>query len=132
MRERLETMHRSLPGVLPHVRTNERDIIVGDPYTAGNLDVAVPNGEVLSSGRGGNDRLDGGEGDDSLFGDAGVITATGRGGNDYLDGGTGRDFLCGDAWEIEGRGRGGNDRLDGGAGDDVIGFGDATVMRDNA
>src|SRR4051795_12878029 len=89
------------PGNNNHIiGTNERDIIVGDPYTAGNLDVAVPNGEVLSSGRGGNDRLDGGEGDDSLFGDAGVITATGRGGNDYLDGGTGRDFLSGDALEI--------------------------------
>ena len=49
-----------------------------------------------------------------------------RGGNDRLDGGSGNDILYGDAGQ-PGRSLGGDDRLDGGSGDDIL-YGDASQM----
>ena len=86
-------------------------------------------------------------GDDILLGDAGYIVGTGRGGDDILLGGEGNDHLYGDAFsrfftvggfqgnppvEIPDTGMvdlasGGDDYLDGGAGNDTI-VGDALLF----
>ena len=42
----------------------EDDTIFGDPYTEGNFNGFPGNGAILLSGRGGNDRIDGGDGTD--------------------------------------------------------------------
>src|SRR3712207_7621788 len=55
----------------------------------------------------GNDRLDGGRGDDVLIGGGGNDRLSGRQGDDDLRGGIGNDLILGG---------GGNDRLDGGGG----------------
>ncbi|HEV7372780.1 hypothetical protein [Arenibaculum sp.] len=110
-------------GIPPHrgadnhlVGTGLPDVIFGDPYTTGN-DLGVPEvGGILSSGRGGNDRLEGlasGSGLDSdfLYGDAWEIAGKGRGGNDRIDGGPDMDRFRGDAEFMSGAARGGNDRI---------------------
>jgi serralysin len=62
----------------------------------------------------GNDSIDGGGGDDVLFGEAGSDVLTGGGGNDMLHGGAGADVLIGG---------GGNDILEGHGGADIFVFG---------
>ncbi|WP_372574029.1 calcium-binding protein [Ruegeria jejuensis] len=62
-------------------------------------------------GRGGNDRLNGGGGDDTLRGDEGNDTLIGAGGDDELHGDDGNDVLFGGA---------GSDQLRGGAGNDSL------------
>ncbi|KQT55411.1 hypothetical protein ASG52_24725 [Methylobacterium sp. Leaf456] len=80
-----------------------------------------------------DDRLEGGCGDDVLYGQAGHDDLFGDEDNDRLDGGDGQDCLVGGAGNdnlIGGRdtdvleGGSGNDRLDGGAGFDLIFGGD--------
>jgi Ca2+-binding RTX toxin-like protein len=66
-------------------------------------------------GNGGNDELDGEDGDDRLFGDAG---------RDELDGGKGNDLLVGGADDDQLDGGKGNDTLIGGAGRDKLTGGD--------
>ncbi|MCO6384069.1 calcium-binding protein [Oceanicola sp. 502str15] len=66
-------------------------------------------------GGGGNDWLDGLEGDDVLIGGEGNDQILGRDGNDFIDGGAGNDNLPG---------ANGNDEIHGGTGDDLIGGGD--------
>ena len=75
---------------------------------------------MLGATRGGDDRLDGGNGDDFLFGDARDFSSLAQGGNDRLAGGAGNDFLYGDAATFGSRAQGGNDRLNGGTGDDTL------------
>jgi len=70
-------------------------------------------------GEGGDDTLLGGAGDDRLNGDNG--DGTGAEGNDYLDGGDGSDALYGE---------GGDDTLIGGAGDDQLYGGDGVNYLD--
>lgn len=60
---------------------------------------------------GGDDRLDGGDGNDTIFASAGNDSLTGGNGDDYLNGDIGNDTLDGGS---------GNDTLDAGAGDDSI------------
>ncbi|MGH7002960.1 MAG: calcium-binding protein, partial [Alphaproteobacteria bacterium] len=71
------------------------DIVAGDRLLA-----------IVLNGYGGDDRLTGGSGintifagngSDQLFGGAGLDTLYGSGGNDYLEGGKGGDFLSGGA-----------------------------------
>jgi Ca2+-binding RTX toxin-like protein len=72
----------------------------------------------------GNDKLQGGGGNDELYGDIANTTFAGpRFGQDKLYGGAGNDLLVGDATGMSGA-QGGNDRLDGGIGDDLL-YGDA-------
>ena len=77
---------------------------------------------------GGDDRLAGGAGNDSLTGDGSATSASGyaavlTGGDDTLDGGGGRDSLVGDG-SVTSSGAatvaGGDDRLVGGAGNDSL------------
>lgn len=119
------------------IGSDEHDIIFGDPFTEGNIDNLPPPpdspGGVLSSGRGGNDWLEGLADRDFINGDAGLIAETGRGGNDRIEGGDGDDFISGDSEsDITDDGRGGNDLILGGGERDLI-VGDAwSTMRDGA
>ena len=140
----------------------DADYIFGDPFTEGNIEGTLPpNAGILSSGNGGNDRLYGLGGGDIIVGDAGLIDGTGRGGNDFIDGGDGDDpYLIGDVDDlmsgngrvasiasgvalasmgstvssgsgITGDFRGGNDELDGGEASDIL-AGDSIAMGGNA
>lgn len=72
----------------------------------------APDGtDATLNGKGGDDYLAGGNGNDVLNGDAGDDKIVGEAGNDVLNGGTGKDLLIGSA---------GNDVLNGGAGIDVL------------
>ena len=100
-------------------------------------------GDLLLVGRGGNDVLKGGSGNDRIYGDTGDDVLDGFGGNDSLygdgadfasstgndtlRGGDGNDSLFGD--EFYGGGTG-NDILDGGDGNDYLrGFGGDDIFR---
>ncbi len=72
----------------------------------------------------GNNVLDGGDGNDYIFGDAGDDTLIGGNGNDTLDGGTNNDDLRGDTGSDVLYGGLGDDRLDGGVNTDKL-FGGA-------
>ncbi len=66
-------------------------------------------------GGNGNDLIDGDAGDDAIFGGSGNDILIGREGNDIFDGGDGNDTINGDA---------GNDILNGGNDDDTLNGGD--------
>ena len=68
-------------------------------------------GNDLLKGGAGRDFIDGGAGNDTIYGDDGVSNDTSNTGNDLLLGGAGNDTI---------RGGGGNDILDGGTGNDVL------------
>src|SRR5262245_7937519 len=91
--------------------TTDSDNIFGDPYLTDNFEgLSDPNDlGILSSGRGGNDTLDGAGGADIIVGDAGRIEGDARGGNDIIFGGDGDDFyLVGDSDnDMSGDARGG-------------------------
>lgn len=75
--------------------------------------------DTLLGGKGA-DRLDGGAGNDRLLGGGGNDTLFGGNGNDRLFGGAGRDRLFGGNGNDTLDGGDGNDRLDGGAGRDLM------------
>jgi Ca2+-binding RTX toxin-like protein len=118
---------------------DDDDLIFGDVVTAGGValndtalevsDLANPAGDDIIDGGAGNDRifgqggadiLSGGEGDDVLWGDRvndslnDPFYSKGPFGNDQLEGGAGNDVLIGNE---------GNDAIRGGSGDDDL-FGD--------
>ena len=82
-------------------------------------------------GRGGHDDILAGLGDDTVYGDAQEIAWFGKGGHDWISGGDGNDSIYGDAHTMTDYARGGHDELEGGAGDDLI-IGDAFEMTDYA
>ncbi len=98
------------------------DFLYGD---AGNENDPFTQGIIRAGARGGADRIYGGDGDDSIQGDAQVIDG-GIGGNDQLYGDAGNDFIFGDAVIGRNGARGGNDRIFGGDGDDRL-FGDFAI-----
>ncbi len=71
-----------------------------------------------------DDNLDGGKGDDSLYGWLGNDRIKGGSGNDYLSGWLGDDRLHGGKGHDEIFGHDGNDVLRGGRGDEIISGGD--------
>jgi Ca2+-binding RTX toxin-like protein len=97
-------------------------VVVGEGGTYTLIDAAtLPSGENHIDGGAGNDYIYGSNGDDHLNGEAGNDDIHGEGGNDYLYGGDGNDGL---------RGGEGSDRLDGENGDDYVngGTGNDTVL----
>jgi hypothetical protein len=72
---------------------------------------------AVAYGYGGNDYLEGYNGNDAFYGGENDDTLVGYGGNDYLDGGNGKDTL---------RGMEGNDTLVGGWGADFLDGGNGT------
>lgn len=88
---------------------------------AGDNRILGGNGQDTLYGREGDDYISGGQGDDHLFGGAGNDVLIGDGGNDHIYGGAGADFISGGF---------GNDQLFGGIGRDTIigGPGDDTIF----
>jgi hypothetical protein len=86
------------------------------------------NGNDTLTGNAGNDSLNGGNGEDTLIGNAGNDTLMGGNGTDLLLGNAGDDLLYGDNGSDTLRGGLGNDTLTGGNGGDVFVFasGDGT------
>lgn len=80
----------------------------------------LSNSGVEISGKGGNDSLYGGNGEDRLFGDDGNDHLYGGGGADRLYGGDNADRLYGGAGSDLLSGQNGNDTLIGGAGRDYL------------
>lgn len=122
------------------IDTDDGNIIFGDPYTEGNFHGFPGNGAILSSGRGGNDYIDGRDGVDYIVGDAAIIEGHAVGGDDYILGGNGGHFGPEGSYEVLGGdadtlmrdfARGGNDYLDGGEGVDYL-VGDTFDMLDHA
>ncbi len=68
----------------------------------------------------GNTFIDGGPGDDILWGNSGNDTIQGAGGNDNIDGGLGNDSLLGQDGDDNVKGGAGNDTVSGGNGNDVL------------
>jgi Ca2+-binding RTX toxin-like protein len=112
------------------------DMGAGDDHL--NLYVgAVVNGKILLGD--GNDLvtatsssafdIDGGDGNDQIFLDAGDDTVRGGAGNDTIYSGAGDDFIDGGDGDDVLYGEAGNDTIHGGAGNDVIsgGAGDDTI-----
>jgi hypothetical protein len=95
------------PGVIDRA-VNRKGWSTDDRIVGGNLNDTLSGlgGDDHLRGNGGNDRLLGGGGHDTLVGDADNDTLIGGAGDDRLDGGTG------------------NDRLDGGGGADLVLGGD--------
>jgi Ca2+-binding RTX toxin-like protein len=114
--------------------TASGDTIDASAFTLGDLLLVGRGGNDVLKGGSGNDRIYGDTGDDVLDGFAGNDTLYGDGadfasstGNDTLRGGDGNDSLFGD--EFYGGGTG-NDILDGGDGNDYLrGFGGDDIFR---
>lgn len=70
--------------------------------------------------RAGNDTVDGGAGDDMIYGQAGHDLLRGGDGDDLIDGGDGNDRIDGGDGDDMVKGRLGSDRIDGGHGNDWI------------
>ncbi|MDY0874174.1 DUF5801 repeats-in-toxin domain-containing protein [Dongia rigui] len=69
---------------------------------------------------GGDDTINGGAGNDYIYGQGGNDTIHGDADNDFIEGGTGNDTLFGDAGNDTLNGGDGNDTLDGGIGTDIV------------
>jgi Ca2+-binding RTX toxin-like protein len=87
-----------------------KEIIANAGTDDDTIDIRVNIKSRLNGGIG-NDILYGNDRNDELYGDEGVDRLIGRNGDDYLDGGDGKDRLYGDE---------GNDILIGGSGEDLL------------
>ena len=103
------------------VPTSGADLLTGTD-AADTLDALEVT--IFVYGRGGNDTLSGGAGDDRVFGDDGADTLNGGAGRDQLRGGAGDDRLDGGDDADVLHGDDGADRLAGGAALDYL-YGDA-------
>ncbi len=92
-----------------------------NPLIVGGNDLLNGNdGDDTLSGAGGNDTLNGGNGLDRLVGGTGNDLLSGGADGDVLLGGAGNDVLNGDDGDDRLNGGTGNDTVNGGAGDDLI------------
>lgn len=88
------------------------------------------DGQQLGYGGTGNDRMFGGNGDDMLYGEAGDDYLNGGNGSDTLRGGDGNDEIRGGSGVDYIQGNDGNDDIRAGSGDDSVTGGDgADVIR---
>ncbi|GGA05245.1 Hint domain-containing protein [Neptunicoccus cionae] len=86
-------------------------------------------GDDYIEGKGGDDRLYGGEDNDEIYGGGGDDLIEGGSGDDSVDGGSGNDEIYGEDGDDILRGRAGNDTLFGGNGDDeLFGGGDGDTL----
>ena len=109
---------------------NETDLLLRKPdgtiqYRAINgTDPAGINGQSVYNGSAGNDRVFGGNDNDTFWGNEGNDVLEGNGGDDFILGGAGNDIET----DLDGadvlKGGPGNDALDGGPGDDIFMGGD--------
>ncbi|MDP1612335.1 MAG: calcium-binding protein, partial [Sulfuritalea sp.] len=86
--------------------------------TLGDMRFFALGGDDVIGGRTANDLIDGGDGNDTIWGDYPGYTTTP--GADWLEGGAGNDFLYGGAADDLLLGGSGNDNLQGEAGNDVL------------
>jgi Ca2+-binding RTX toxin-like protein len=94
---------------------------------AGNDDMEVAGSVKKSAalfGSGGNDRMNGGAGNDTIFGDAGNDFINGGLGNDLIFGGDGSDVIDGDLGNDHIYGQAGNNTIIGGLGKNILVGGD--------
>jgi Effector protein/RTX calcium-binding nonapeptide repeat (4 copies) len=110
---------RDFISVDPQVRNNLH--LYGD---AGNDRIEGGAGNDIIYGGAGRDYIDGREGDDTIFGEAGNDFLYGGRGNDVIEGSDGNDYLEGGKGNDVLHGNAGNDVVSGGRGDDRV-FGDA-------
>ncbi len=108
-------------------------LFLDDSFSAGGDKARISGIETIDAGAGddvvdltssrfayGDVRIDGGAGNDVLWGSAGNDRLDGGTGNDRLDGGSGNDILDGGDGNDTLAGGLGNDTLQGGAGNDVL------------
>jgi len=88
--------------------------------TGGNNTINGGNGDDTINGLGGDDDLSGGNGNDDIDGGSGDDDIDGGNGNDEIDGGTGNDDIDGGNGNDEIHGGDGNDVLYGGNGVDTL------------
>ncbi|WP_047099793.1 beta strand repeat-containing protein [Sphingomonas sanxanigenens] len=95
---------------------------------------SIAAGDVTLIGNAFDNRIDGGNGNDTIEGRGGTDTLSGGNGNDEIDGGSGNDLLYGNAGDDTLVGGDGNDRLEGGAGADTMrgGLGADTYIVESA
>ncbi|HVT88620.1 MAG TPA: calcium-binding protein [Tepidisphaeraceae bacterium] len=105
------------------------DQLIVDPSIRVSARIEGGDGNDTVFGSRQNDVFTGGEGNDLFLGNGGSDLATGEGGNDLLVGGTGADSLQGDAGRDILIGGANADDLQGGADEDVIDGG--TTLLDN-
>jgi Ca2+-binding RTX toxin-like protein len=86
----------------------------------GNDIITGDAGNDWVRGGGGDDQLNGGAGNDHVFGESGADVLLAGAGNDEVDGGDGDDNLSGEAGHDRIRGGLGDDLLFGGAGKDLL------------
>ena len=97
--------------------------LVSQGIAGGDDDIDGGDGDDIIITGAGNDDIDGGDGDDNLNGGQGRDRISGSNGNDRLVGGLGDDVLRGGAGNDRLIGLRGRDRLRGFAGDDILGGG---------
>ncbi|WDP90361.1 MAG: VWA domain-containing protein [Desulfobacter sp.] len=76
---------------------------------------------------GGNDIIDGGDGNDTIYGQEGIDIIDGGAGDDTINGGSGNDIINGGAGDDTINGGTGNDTIDGGEGFDTLLVDDASL-----
>ena len=107
------------PGDMLSYDRRRRDLTIDLAAGTSSTEDIVAGVESVEGGRG-NDQLFGDAHENWLWGGAGADLIYGRSGHDNVDGGDGDDRLFGDDGNDEVRGREGADALSGGTGDDVL------------
>jgi len=103
-------------GTVLHLDNVEFAVIIGSATLDGGA------GDNIVYGDGSAQYIVLGEGDDKLCGGSGNDTVGSEGGNDFICGEDGNDSLFGGEGDDTLVGAGGNDTIDGGAGDDTVRF----------
>jgi hypothetical protein len=100
--------------------SNLYDYSMNTTLQVDNLFVTASTTAMVINGGNGNDTLYGAGGDDYLYGDVGNDTLSGGDGDDFLSGDAGNDTLSGGIGNDDLSGGAGNDTLNGGAGNDIL------------
>ncbi|CAH6635673.1 peroxidase family protein [Pseudocitrobacter vendiensis] len=121
--------------IVKEERNGGMDIVyttLKDYTLTNNVETLIFSGTGAFTGRGNAlvNTINGGSGNDVLYGMGGNDTLNGGAGNDTLEGGDGADILKGGAGHDNLTGGAGNDRLEGGLGADIMtgGAGDDTFV----